>query len=498
VEVLPNNTESSGAKRYTYNTAGYLTQVETHNGSGWDTQAEMAYNGLGQRLGMDAAGVIAYYVMDGNRPLTATTGSDTTSYLYGLGVIGEETDAWSYGLTDGTNTQRQLTDALGEVTYSARYTPWGDTLDAFGTGNFAFGYFGGLMDAATGLLYVGDGQYYDPSTGRFLTRNARPNSANPYLPFDPTGALFVPLAFLSLVYGKKKRKSKWDILVIVTLLSLSAGMGVAACGGSSTPTLPPGSTLEATVVVPVGSNQAEVTVGINGTPLPPVVIETPVPPHIIVTALCEVAPTPTPPPTGTPTPTPTVSVNLSQRAQQIRDWAAELGYSTTEVLAVLLNREALNPSLEDSRWFAGDKNGKRDPAGIYREAATRWYWTWIKDAWVINKYGSATNDVDREAMAYQWMVNAMQSEDGWTKDILRSQHGTLNPGFINIASSVLHPSNSEWAKGDGMWGWANAYLYSPKGRQIMEQNHLYAWGFGDTKWYIVDADTVRRITPYKQ
>jgi RHS repeat-associated protein len=82
-----------------------------------------------------------------------------------------------------------LTDAAGEVTYSARYTPWGDTLEASGTGNLTFGYFGGLMDAATGLLYVGDGQYYDPSTGRFLTRNSKPNSPNPYLPFDPTGAM---------------------------------------------------------------------------------------------------------------------------------------------------------------------------------------------------------------------------------------------------------------------------------------------------------------------
>lgn len=46
---------------------------------------------------MDAAGVIAHYVMDtstglsasGNRPLTVTTDNDTTSYLYGLGVIGK-------------------------------------------------------------------------------------------------------------------------------------------------------------------------------------------------------------------------------------------------------------------------------------------------------------------------------------------------------------------------------------------------------------------------
>lgn len=106
----------------------------------------MDYNGLGQRLSMDAAGVIAHYVMDGNRPLTATTGSDATTYLYGLGPIAEQTTAWSYGLADGTTTQRQLTDATGEVTYAARYTPCplaamrlgmlreGDMLDASGVG----------------------------------------------------------------------------------------------------------------------------------------------------------------------------------------------------------------------------------------------------------------------------------------------------------------------------------------------------------------------------
>ena len=34
------------------------------------------------------------------------------------------------------------------------------------------------MDAATGLIYVGNGQYYDPETGRFLTRDAKPNKIN--------------------------------------------------------------------------------------------------------------------------------------------------------------------------------------------------------------------------------------------------------------------------------------------------------------------------------
>ncbi len=70
---------------------------------------------------------------------------------------------------------RQLTDASGEVTLAVRYDPWGDTLETrwvepvetYGAGNFQFGYpsielragFGGLMDAATGLLYIGNGQY---------------------------------------------------------------------------------------------------------------------------------------------------------------------------------------------------------------------------------------------------------------------------------------------------------------------------------------------------
>ena len=100
----------------------------------------MDYNGLGQRLSMDAAGVIAHYVLDGDQPLIATSNGNTNFYMYGLGVIAEKTDAWSYSLPDGTNTPRQLANLSGGITLSARYTPWGDTLDTYGTGNFTFGY----------------------------------------------------------------------------------------------------------------------------------------------------------------------------------------------------------------------------------------------------------------------------------------------------------------------------------------------------------------------
>ena len=134
---------SDGVKTYTYDSANRLIQVSDQS-----LVTSLSYNGLGQLLSMDAAGVIAHYVMDGDQPLTAESAGNTTFYLYGLGAIAEKTNAWSYSLPDGTNTLRQLTNLSADVTLLARYTPWGDVLDTYGTGNFTFGYFGGVRDAA--------------------------------------------------------------------------------------------------------------------------------------------------------------------------------------------------------------------------------------------------------------------------------------------------------------------------------------------------------------
>ena len=55
---------------------------------------------------------------------------------------------------------------------SVAYTPWGDVLEYYGSGWIDFGYLGGIYDDTTGLIYMGGGQYYDPVTGRMLTRGA--------------------------------------------------------------------------------------------------------------------------------------------------------------------------------------------------------------------------------------------------------------------------------------------------------------------------------------
>ena len=177
------------------------------------------------------------YELESGRVLTATAGELSTSYLYGMGPVAELTDSWAYSLPDGTNTQRQLTDSAGEVSQISSYTPWGDTLTSYGDGNFTYGYFGGIMDNATGLLYVGNGQYYDPATGRFLNRNARPDQSNPYVPWksDPSGAMISPLILLALVFANKKKRGKWDNLVILLVVGMALGMGLSACGQSGVP-----------------------------------------------------------------------------------------------------------------------------------------------------------------------------------------------------------------------------------------------------------------------
>jgi hypothetical protein len=131
------------------------------------------------------------------------------------------------------------------------------------------------MDAATGLLYVGNGQYYDPSTGRFLTRSAKPNQNNPYTPFDPMGALFAPLGLMALVYGNKKKGGKWNALLVILIFAVVVGMTLTACGDGSgngngnpppTETPPPGTP-------PGGAGNDSG----GGTPTPTPPVETPIP-----------------------------------------------------------------------------------------------------------------------------------------------------------------------------------------------------------------------------
>jgi len=72
----------------------------------------------------------------------------------------------------------------------------------------------------------------DFARGCFLTRDARPNQSNPYSPFDPMGALFAPpgLGLMALVYGRRKKGSKWAVLLVILSFAVVTGMTLSACG----------------------------------------------------------------------------------------------------------------------------------------------------------------------------------------------------------------------------------------------------------------------------
>ncbi|MBI9051630.1 MAG: hypothetical protein JEZ00_19560 [Anaerolineaceae bacterium] len=118
---------------------------------------------------------------------------------------------------------RQLVDEEGAVTLSVSYTPWGDTMEIYGSGMLNLGYLGGVYDPETGLIYMGNGQYYDPSTGRFLTRGVNGNQMNPYTPWntDPAGMLLAPIALIFMMFGKKKKKNKIEEIVHYTFLIIT-------------------------------------------------------------------------------------------------------------------------------------------------------------------------------------------------------------------------------------------------------------------------------------
>ena len=97
---------------------------------------------------------------------------------------------------------------------------------------------------------------------------------------NPTGALFAPLALLSLVYSRRKKRGTLDIIIILVVLGVALGMSLTACqqptpsspapGGGNPPTTPPSG----------GSGPAGPTPTQNPTPQPrgtPTQIPTPCP-----------------------------------------------------------------------------------------------------------------------------------------------------------------------------------------------------------------------------
>ncbi|RLC76139.1 MAG: hypothetical protein DRJ03_20160 [Chloroflexi bacterium] len=74
---------------------------------------------------------------------------------------------------DALGSVRQLTDEAGGVRQARGYSPFGVPTYAAGQSAGSFGFAGEQYDPASGLIYL-RARYYDPTVGRFLTRDTYP------------------------------------------------------------------------------------------------------------------------------------------------------------------------------------------------------------------------------------------------------------------------------------------------------------------------------------
>jgi RHS repeat-associated protein len=218
------------------------------------------YNGLGDRLQQVSGGVTTRYVLDLNNSLAQVLSDGSSTYLYGLDRIAQQNIVgWQYYQQDALGSVRQLVNAAGTVIQSRSYEPFGKQFGVAGNPLTKYGFTGEWTDP-TNLIYL-RARYYDPATGRFLSKDpvrgfaSLPQTLNPYTyavnnPLrytDPSGEFIdvaLDIAFISIdIYTLVNHWNTGcgnissDLLalgldVVGALLPFATGLGMVARVGS--------------------------------------------------------------------------------------------------------------------------------------------------------------------------------------------------------------------------------------------------------------------------
>ena len=192
------NTIATGGKNFTYDAENHLTSM-TASG----TAVTMIYDAFGNRVAKTVNGVTTRYLVEDDVNPTgfpqvmdelAGNGMVERTYTYGLQRISENqvvNNTWTpsfYGY-DGAGSVRQLTNAAGTVTDTYEYDAFGNKVNSTGTTPNNYLYRGEQFDSDIGLYYL-RARYYNPSTGRFTSRdpedgiNTDPATLHKYLYAD--------------------------------------------------------------------------------------------------------------------------------------------------------------------------------------------------------------------------------------------------------------------------------------------------------------------------
>ncbi|HRF61091.1 MAG TPA: RHS repeat-associated core domain-containing protein [Fimbriimonadaceae bacterium] len=194
-DKLTSVTWTGGSKTYGYDNAGRLTSVTTGGVTtnlGYDhdnrvtsisrsgmTTNTFVYNGFGTRTSKTDSTGTRTYLRDGVGVTSPVLSDGAGTYTPGISERRGTTS--TYQLNGLKNTFAQ-SDANGGHVSSRNYDAFGAVTSSSGTHQGPFGYggpYGYQTDPDTGLMLLGH-RFFDPSVGRFLTRDPIKDGRNWY------------------------------------------------------------------------------------------------------------------------------------------------------------------------------------------------------------------------------------------------------------------------------------------------------------------------------
>jgi RHS repeat-associated protein len=174
-------TTTAGVTTYGYDAANRLTTAgQMTRAQGITATQVYTYNGDGLLMVRNTS----KYVWDQAADLPQMLSDGRVLYVSGVGQW--DGQAWTYELPDGLGSVRQLADAQGYLVQHYEYGPFGEMLASEGQRTNSLRYTGEQWDSDVGLLYL-RARWYDPSVGRFTTRDPSPGfvglprTQNPYV-----------------------------------------------------------------------------------------------------------------------------------------------------------------------------------------------------------------------------------------------------------------------------------------------------------------------------
>jgi len=225
------------------------------------SQVDYVYNANGDRVRRVEAGASSNYLVDPASP----TGSSQVlvdyddaavplaEYVYGHKLLSQNrTGSRHYMQQDGSLNVRLLTDSAGIVTDTYDYQAFGVSIGETGTTNNPYRFAGERQDPVTGLSYM-RARYYDPGTGRFISRDPfaghlrDPMSLHRYLyannnPLnysDPNGTFSIPSVMISMgisatvsfsvaaVSGKRGKELIYETIIGAAFGAIGGPLGKA-------------------------------------------------------------------------------------------------------------------------------------------------------------------------------------------------------------------------------------------------------------------------------